>query len=178
MDIAGHKKYISHGNGDFRKSDFENLGDNVIFERDVLVFHPENIVIGKNVYIGHNTILKGYYKNKMVIGDHTWIGQNCFLHGAGGLTIGRAVGIGPMVKILTSAHTEAELAKPVLFNDLEFKEVVIEDGCDVGIGAIILPGVKIAEGSIIGAGAVVTKDIPPYSVVAGVPAEVIRKRKD
>ena len=178
MDIAGHKKYVSHGSGDFRRSDFENLGDNVIFERGVLVFHPENIVVNKNVYIGHNTILKGYYKNKMVIGAHTWIGQNCFLHSAGGLTIGRAVGIGPMVKILTSAHTEAELAKPVLFNALEFKEVVIEDGCDIGIGAIILPGVKIAEGSIIGAGAVVTKDIPPYSVVAGVPAEVIRKRKD
>ena len=178
MDIAGHKKYVSHGSGDFRRSDFENLGDNVIFERGVLVFYPENIVIDENVYIGHNTILKGYYKNKMVIGDHTWIGQNCFLHSAGGLTIGRAVGIGPMVKILTSVHTEAELSKPVLFNDLEFKEIVIEDGCDIGIGAIILPGVKIAEGSIIGAGAVVTKDIPPYSVVAGVPAEVIRKRKD
>lgn len=81
-----------------------------------------------------------------------------------------------MVKILTSVHKENDLSKPVLFCDLEFKEVVIEDGCDIGIGSIILPGVKIGEGSIVGAGAVVTKDVPPYSVVVGNPARILRKR--
>jgi len=78
-----------------RPGQFCRLGRNVVFERGVLVFHPENIEIGENVYIGHATILKGYYKNKMIVGDHTWIGAQCFLHSAGGLRIGRAVGIGP-----------------------------------------------------------------------------------
>jgi len=176
MNFENCKKYMSHGNGKFKISDFKSIGNNVIFENGVMVFHPENIVIGNNVYIGHNTILKGYYKNCICIGDHTWIGQNCFLHGGGGIKIGKAVGIGPMVKILTSTHKEEELSKPIIFCDLEFKEVVIEDGCDIGIGSIILPGVKIGEGSIIGAGSVVTKDVEPYTVVAGNPARILRKR--
>ena len=177
MNFENYRMYRSHGSGKFKIEDFKKVGDNVIFEEGVLVFHPENIEIGNNVYIGHNTILKGYYKNKMIIGDHTWIGQNCFLHSAGGITIGKAVGMGPMVKILTSVHKEDELSKPILFCDLEFWEVIIEDGCDVGTGSIILPGVKIGEGSIVGAGTVVTKDVESYSVVAGVPAKILKRRK-
>lgn len=175
MDLKNYRIYKSHGDGKFKPEDFKKLGENVIFEDGVLVFHPENIEIGNNVYIGHHTILKGYYKNKMVIGDHTWVGQNCFFHSAGGITIGRAVGIGPMVKIITSFHKE-ELAKPILFCDLDFKKVIIEDGCDIGIGSIILPGVRIGEASVIGAGTVVTKDISQYSVAVGNPAKVLRKR--
>lgn len=177
MDFSKCKRYKSHGKGNVLTKEFKAIGENVVFENGVLVFHPENIEIGNNVYIGHNTILKGYHKNRMIIGDHTWIGQGCFLHSAGGIKIGRAVGIGPAVKIITSAHKEGNLSKPVLCNELEFGEVVIEDGCDIGVGAIILPEVRIGEGSIIGAGAVVTKDIPSYSIAAGVPAKVLRKRK-
>lgn len=77
------KLYKSHGNGFFKEDDFKKIGKNVIFEDNVLVFHPENIEIGNNVYIGHNTILKGYYRNAMIIGDDTWIGQFCFFHSAG-----------------------------------------------------------------------------------------------
>lgn len=177
MNIGNHKKYRSHGKGRFKKTDFKCIGSNVIFEDNVLVFHPENIVIGSNVYIGHNTILKAYHKNEIHIGDHTWIGQGCYFNSAGGILIGKAVGIGPMVNILTSTHKEGRLSVPVIFNELSFKQVIIEDGCDIGIGAIILPGVIIGEGSIIGAGSVVTKNVPPYYVVAGVPARMLRKRK-
>jgi len=59
---------------------------------------------------------------------------------------------------------------------MEFKKVVIGDGCDIGVGSIVLPGVEIGEGSLIGAGSVVTKDIPPYTVYAGNPARFLRKR--
>ena len=72
------KLYKSHGTGDFNRSDFKYLGSNVVFESGVKVFHPENIIIQDNVYIGHNTILKGYYKNTLSIGENTWIGQDCF----------------------------------------------------------------------------------------------------
>lgn len=171
------KLYKSHGDGKFKRNDFGKIGKNVIFEEGVMVFHPENIEIGNNVYIGHNTILKGYYKNKMVIGDDTWIGQCCFFHSAGGITIGKAVGIAPYVKILTSVHKEEGLDKPILWSNLGLKEVIIKDKTDIGISTNILPGVTIGQGAIIGAGSVITKDIPDYEVWAGVPAKLIRKRK-
>lgn len=171
------KKYKSHGDGTFRLKDFLHLGENVIIEKGVLIFHPENISIGDNVYIGHNTILKGYYKNEMIIGNNTWIGQGCFIHSAGGIKIGNSVGIGPMVKILSSFHQDLDINKAVIENDLFFNSVEIEDGSDIGIGSIILPGIKIGKGSIIGAGSVVTKNVEPYSVVAGVPARFLRSRR-
>lgn len=177
MDFEGLRKYKSHGTGCFKLKDFKKIGKNVVFERGVLVFHPENIEIGDNVYIGHNTILKAYHRNKFIIGNNSWIGQGCYFHSAAGIRIGNAVGIGPMVKIISSYHKEEGLDKPILFSPLEFKEVVLEDGCDIGIGSIILPGVRIGKGAIIGAGSVVTKDVSAYSIAAGVPAKLLRKRK-
>ena len=176
IDNLKYKINRSHGSGEFELKDFRRLGEGVIFEKGVLVFHPENIEIGDNVYIGHYTILKGYYKNLMIIGDHTWIGQHCFLHSAGELIIGKAVGIGPGVIILTSQHEALDTTLPVYLTPIKFGKVIIEYGCDIGAGAIILPGVKIGEGAIIGAGSVVTKDVPPYEIWAGVPARKIRNR--
>ena len=169
---------ISHGTGEFSPTKFAKLGKNVVFETGVLVFHPENIEIGNDVYIGHYAILKGYYKSKMIIGDGTWIGQQCFFHSAGGLTIGRNVGIGPGVKIVTSSHSiDEDEGKPILHSTIRCAQVVIEDDCDIGVGAIILPGVHIGCGVQVGAGAVVGSDVKDYAIVAGVPAKVIRMRK-
>ena len=170
------KQHKSHGNGKFKRSQFKRIGENVIFEPGVLVFHPENIIIEDNVYIGHNTILKGYYQNQMVIGQNTWVGQNCFFHAAGGLTIGKNVGIGPGVMIITSHHKDGVKDIPILFSTIEFNPVIIGDDSDIGIGAIILPGLTIGRGAQIGAGSVVTKNINDYVVVAGKPARLIRHR--
>jgi acetyltransferase-like isoleucine patch superfamily enzyme len=170
------RRFRSHGTGEFSTEQFRQIGENVVLERGVLIFHPENISIGSNVYIGHNTILKGYYRNQMVIGDNTWIGQGCFFHSAGGLRIGSRIGIGPGVKIITSYHEEAGLEVPILFSPIREEPIVIEDDCDVGVGAILLPGVTIGHSSQVGAGAVVTDGIPPCSVAVGVPARVIRTR--
>lgn len=141
------------------------------------MFHPETIEIGDNVYVGHNTLLKGYHQSRFTIGDHSWIGQGCFLHSGGGLRIGRAVGIGPLVKILTSAHRDDDCDVPVLFAELQFAPVTVHDGADIGVGTIILPGVTVGEGAIVGAGSVVTRDVPPYEVWAGVPAARLRSRR-
>ena len=79
----------SHGNGRLNEKGYYNtvflkkLGKKTVLEEGVLLFHPENISIHDNVYIGHNTILKGYYKNEMIIEEGTWIGQQCFFHSAG-----------------------------------------------------------------------------------------------
>jgi acetyltransferase-like isoleucine patch superfamily enzyme len=170
-------RYKSHGTGKFTKKSFGALGKDVVIEAGVLAFHPKNISIGRNVYIGHNTILKGYHKNQLTIGHDVWIGQACFFHSAGGITIGDNVGIGPCVKMVTSSHSLDEVDKPIVQSTIRFAPVTIEDDCDIGIGAIILPGVTIGRGAQVGAGAVVTKNVPAYAVVAGSPAKILRKRK-
>ena len=169
-------RHRSHGDGSFRFDQFARCGPDCIFEAGVLVFHPENIELGNNVYVGHQAILKGYYKNLMRIGDETWIGQQAFFHSAGGIEIGARVGIGPGVRIITSSHAEAGRDIPILSSPVELGPVVIEDDCDLGVGTIVLPGVRIGKGAQIGAGAVVSKDVPPYTVAAGVPAWVTRER--
>lgn len=171
-------RHRSHGDGSFRADQFARCGPDCVFEAGVLVFHPERIELGSNVYIGHQAILKGYYKNKMRIGDETWIGQQAFLHSAGGIDIGARVGIGPGVRIITSSHGEDGRDVPILSSAIELAQVVIEDDCDLGVGAIVLPGVHIGKGAQIGAGAVVAEDVPPYCVAVGVPAKVIRERPE
>ncbi len=174
---APKRSVSSHGSGEVSLDQFAQLGQNVVFEPGVLVFHPENIRIGDNVYIGHYSILKGYYQNLMVIGDGVWIGQQCFFHSAGGIHIERNVGIGPGVKILTSYHELKSLELPILHSPIQFAPVFIGEGSDIGVGAILLPGVNIGRGVQVGAGAVVTSDVEDYAVVAGNPARVIRTRK-
>lgn len=170
------KQFNSHGSGVFSTKAISLLGNNVIVENGVMAFHPENIEIGNNVYIGHNTILKAYYKNKLQIGDNTWIGQGCFFHSAAGIQIGNGVGIGPHVCIITSQHRPQNSTEPVLFSPLEFAPVILSDGCDIGVNTTILPGVTIGEGAIVAAGAVVTKSIPPFEIWGGVPAKKLADR--
>ena len=167
----------SHGSGEFRPEDLAQVGADCVFEPGVLVFHPENVSLGQNVYVGHYSILKGYYKNRLQIGDETWIGQQCFFHAAGGLTIGSKVGIGPGVKILTSRHGDTPRSQAIFDGPLELSAVTIEDGADLGVGAIIMPGVTVGRGAQVGAGAVVTRDVPPYTIVAGSPARILRERQ-
>lgn len=171
-----NKENRSHGTGSFKRSDFDFLGKNVVLEPHILVFHPENIRIGDNVYIGHYAILKGYYKNKMIIGSGSWIGQQSYFHSAGGIVIGNNVGVGPGVKIITSLHIDERIEEPIMHGPVKFAPVKIGDGCDIGVSAVILPGVSIGQGVQVGAGAVVNTDLPSYTVAAGVPAKVIRKR--
>lgn len=170
--------FKSHGTGQFKIEDFAKIGENVIFEAGVLVFHPENIEIGDNVYIGHNAIIKGHHVGKLVIGNEVWIGQNCFIHGAGGVTIGNKVGIGPGVMIFSSPH---DLKKDDLgsLTDLpqKLQPITIEENSNLGMGSIIIGKVKISQGTQVGAGAVVTRDTEPMSIVAGVPAKLLRMRE-
>ncbi len=168
----------THGSGRFSSSDLRRLGEGTHIEDGVLIFHPENVSIGRSVYVGHQTILKGYFKNELIIEDGSWIGQQCFFHAAGGIRIGENVGIGPGVRILTSVHEEAGRELPILHAPLRFSPVVIQPDADIGVGAILLPGVTIGQGAQVGAGAVVTRDVEAYSVVAGNPAKPLRMRPE
>ncbi len=170
------RTFQSHGDGSFQLKDFSSLGENIIWEDEIKVWHPETISLGNNVYVGHRTLLKGHPKGTLNIGSNTWIGQECFFHSAGNITIGEQVGIGPRVMMLTSTHQDLGKNHILLDAPLDFKPIVVEDHVDIGIGAILLPGVTLGKGAQIGAGSVVTKDVPPFSVVAGNPARVLRHR--
>lgn len=166
----------SHGSGRFSQGSLAACGPGCVFEEGVLVFHPEHVFIGAFVYVGHQAILKGYHRNALRVGDGSWLGPQCFLHAAGGIDIGANVGIGPQARMLTSSHREAGRDRPVIHAPLAFAPIRVEDDADIGVGAILLPGVSIGRGAIVGAGAVVTRDVEPYAVVGGVPARTLRYR--
>ena len=166
----------SHGTG-LAPWRFSHIGTKVVIENEVLIFHPENIYLDNNIYIGHQTILKAYYKNKLQIGSGTWIGQQVFIHAAGGVEIGKNVGIGPGVKILSSSHLLGNQKSPIMQNPIDFKPVTIGSGCDLGINSVILPGVTLGNNCQVGAGAVVTKNFPSQSIIAGVPAVSLEKTR-
>jgi acetyltransferase-like isoleucine patch superfamily enzyme len=111
------------------------------------------------------------------IGANTTIGARCTLTAFGGLKIGNDVRIAPNVMILTTDH---EYSKPDLkIRDQGFKQAAIEIGNDVWLAGnvVVVKGVQIGDGVVIGANSVVTHDIPPYSIAAGAPCRVIKKRK-
>ena len=166
----------SHGTGRFHPSELGTLGEGVVFEEGVLVFNPAHVHIGNHVYVGHRAMLKGDTRGELRIGDGSWIGQDVYIQSAGGVTIGRRVGIGPRVSILTSVHAETPPPAPIIDAPLEFAPVEIGDGCDIGIGAVLLPGAKLGTCVQVGANAVVAGEHPPGAIIAGVPARMLRMR--
>lgn len=139
--------------------------------------HLETFDIGSNVFIGTGASIHGRIGGNCKIGNQVWIGPHAFLD-ARDLELGNYVGWGPGAKVLGSEHTGIPIDVPIIATGLEIKPVRVGDGADIGTNATILPGVSIGEGAIIGAGAVVTTDIPAYAIAAGVPARVLRWRKD
>jgi acetyltransferase-like isoleucine patch superfamily enzyme len=166
----------THGTGYFEPQELGSLGDGVVLEAGVMVFNPAFVHLGNHVYVGHRAMLKGDTRNELRVGDGSWIGQDCYFHSAGGIRIGKDVGIAPRAMILTSSHEETRLPTPVMHGPLELAPVEIGDGSDVGLGAILLPGTRLGAGVLVGAGAVVKGDFPDGAVLAGVPARVLRSR--
>lgn len=150
-------------------------GDGLRVGTGATFMHLDRCSIGSQVFIGANSVLQGRFDGRCEIGDHTWIGPQAYMD-ARDLVIEEYVGWGPGAKILGSTHVGLPLDVPIIQTDLRIAPVRIEAWADVGTGAVILPGVTIGRGSIIGAGAVVTRDVPPFSIAAGVPAKVIGQR--
>ncbi|MFH1827044.1 MAG: acyltransferase [bacterium] len=123
---------------------------------------------GSSVHMG----VKFYDTKNIVIGHDSIIGEGCVLDGRDELKIGNHVALASEVMIYNSQHDTSD-ENFIAVN----KPVYLEDYVFIGPRAIILPGVTIGKGSIVAAGAVVTKDVVPYSIIAGIPAEKIGERK-
>jgi maltose O-acetyltransferase len=133
--------------------------------------------LGKGCFImGNIELLSGKpdLESYLIVGENVLISTNVTLNLDEKITIGNNVTLSPFVKIYTSTHKIGPEAKRCS-GDAIFEPVVIENGCWIALGATILPGVRIGYGSVVAAGAVVNKDIPPDSFVAGVPGRVIRE---
>ena len=138
--------------------------------------HLETFDIGNGVFIGAQSFIQGRIGGHCIIGNKVWIGPQSYFD-ARDLVIEDYVGWGPGAKVLGSIHVGLPLDVPIIQTDLEIKRVTIGAWADIGVNAVILPGVTIGKASQVGAGAVVTEDVMPFSVVAGVPAKFIRWRK-
>jgi len=143
----------------------------------VVMKHPETLEFGDCVFIGAQTMIQGRFDGTCRIGNHVWIGPQAYFD-ARALVLEDYVGWGPGVKVLGSVHTGTPVSDPIITTGLEIKPVVVGFGADIGMNAAILPGVRIGANSIVGAGAVVTCDVPDYAIVAGVPARFIRDRRE
>ena len=153
------------------------FGHGIRIGRGALATHPETFEIGDGVFIGEHAFIQGRFDGRCLIGDHTWIGPQSYFD-ARDLVIEEYVGWGPGAKVLGSRHTGVPLDVPVIQTDLEIAPVRICAWADIGVNTVVLPGVTIGRGAIVGAGSVVTTDVEPFSIVAGVPARLVRRRNE
>lgn len=137
--------------------------------------HLDTFEIGDAVFIGAQSYIQGRFDGRCVIGDHVWIGPQSYFD-ARDLVLEEYVGWGPGAKVLGSVHAGLPADVPIVQTNLEIRPVRIEAWADIGTGAVILPGVTVGKGAIVGAGAVVTADVPPFAIMAGVPARFLRWR--
>jgi acetyltransferase-like isoleucine patch superfamily enzyme len=140
---------------------------------------PAGIDIGENTLVMHHAELHVYnFRNLphagIKIGRDSLIGEFNVLRGQGGITIGDRVYTSPLVQIAAVDHVFADPARPFVEQGITARGIVVEDDVWIGAGAIITDGVRVGCGAVVAAGAVVTSDVPPHTVVAGVPARVVK----
>jgi acetyltransferase-like isoleucine patch superfamily enzyme len=141
---------------------------------------PNGIFVGENTIVMYGAILHVYNFREMphsgiTIGKDCLIGEYSVIRGQGGVTLGDRVYTSPFSQIIAVNHVITDPEQPIIHQGITADGITIDDDVWIGSGAIITDGVHIGKGSVIAAGAVVTKDVPEHTVVAGVPAKVIRK---
>ncbi|MBF2063648.1 MAG: acyltransferase [Calothrix sp. C42_A2020_038] len=181
---------------------FPKIGKKVYIQDGVEFIGCKNIEIGNEVWIfrGAHIDASGHDNNYLSIGDDVRIKQGVTVQaldntqisidqgvllgpyvsiaGPGNIKIGKSCMIAAKSGIFGNNHIFSDTTIDIALQGVTRKGIVIEDDCWLGHAVTVLDGVTIGKGSVIGAGSVVTKDIPPYSVAVGVPAKVIKNRKD
>lgn len=127
---------------------------------------------GRNVSIKQYVIIENI--QNISLGDNVSIHPFCYLEGAGGIEIGNNVSLAHATSVLSVNHTWSDIDQPIKYNPIEYVPVKVCDDVWVGCGCRIMAGCTIHQRSIIAAGAVVTKDVEPNTLVGGVPAKCIK----
>ncbi|MDP1665891.1 MAG: acyltransferase [Methylobacter sp.] len=118
------------------------------------------------------------HAERIVSGTHLGINSGTYINGVGGIQFGNHVLIGNNVTISSGEHPINGAQPPIFSRLVRPKKIVINDDVWIGAGAVIMPGITLAKGTVIGANAIVTKDTEEYSVYVGVPARKIKDRRD
>lgn len=133
----------------------KKTGKKIFIQHDVIFRNLKYIELGNNVYINHHAEI---------------------LAGINGIKIGNDVMIGQYAKLLTTNHSYTDLSIPMNKQTEISEHIIIHDDVWIGANAIILPGIEIGKGAVVGASALVTKDVPEFAIVGGVPAKIIKYR--
>lgn len=164
-----------------KNSKWIRLEDKVFIDRRVYLHGgKKGLHIGKRTRVMYGTELNVYnFRNLedsfIEIGDDCVIGPACIITGQGGVKIGNDVIIGPRVMILPVDHNYENPDELIRNQGLKLDKIIIGDNVWIGGGAIILAGTTIGEGAVIGGGAIVNRSIPPRSLAAGNPAQIIKQ---
>lgn len=175
--------HVRGGRVRVRSPRYLRIGRGVIINADVLVdcFSSDGVRLGDAVTVGRGTMIMGSGVIRepgvgVEIGDRTAIGAYNVIWGQGGVIIGDDCLLGPNVTIVSENHDYSDTKRPIRTQPGLRDAIVIGNDCWIAAGATVLAGVRIGDGSVIGAGAVVTMEIPPRSIAVGVPARIVGQR--
>ncbi len=156
------------------------LGSGVYLDEGVYLHAcPNGIEIGEDTIVMHGAILHVYNFREMPhsgirIGKNSLIGEHSVIRGQGGVTLGDRVYTSPYTQIIAVNHVFSDPEKPFVDQGITAEGIIVEDDVWLGAGAIITDGVRVGRGAVVAAGAVVTKDVEPHTVVGGVPARKLQ----
>jgi len=163
-----------------RFADHIKLGHGVYIDEGAYLHAcPQGIEIGDNTIIMHGAVLHVYNFRNMPqsgikIGKDSLVGEYSVIRGQGGVTIGDRVYTSPFTQIIAVNHVFDDPNRPFVEQGITAEGINIEDDVWLGAGAVITDGVRVGKGAVVAAGAIVTKDVPPHTVVGGVPAKPIK----
>jgi acetyltransferase-like isoleucine patch superfamily enzyme len=163
-----------------RFADLIRLGPGCYIDENVYIHAcPNGVEIGANTFVMHGAVLHVYnFRNLpnsgIKIGRDSLIGEYTIIRGQGGVRIGDRVYTSPMTQLIAVNHVFEDPQTPFVEQGITAQGIVVEDDVWLGANAVITDGVRIGKGAVVAAGAVVTQDVPPHTIVGGVPARVIR----
>lgn len=175
------KRFVKRIIDDLKNLHYGHKGKNSVIIKPMRILGKKHIYIGNNVTILNQARIEAVtkwngadYKPSIVIKDGASIEQCCHIIAADELVIEKDVVISAFVYI-ADCQERFDKKSRMMESELTVKRVLIKEGAFIGIGAVIMPGVTIGKKAVIGANAVVTKDVPDYEIWAGVPAKFLKK---
>ena len=163
----------------FGRYGFRYIGKGVAIDgMPEFIWPCADIRLMNNVRIGKRCVFQGAPQSKILINNRVTINDGCYITSLFSITIGESTSIGEYTSIRDYNHKFDEVHTTIKNQDYFGAPIEIGKDCWIGRGCIILPGVIIGDGAVIGANSVVNKDVPAYAVAAGVPAKVIKMRKN